>query len=650
LAALRRPDGFTFIGVKNTAISLVLLACGLAGKAQWYNPEKVNNKAQMVYSGAVNALQDGDMATGKTLLRRAIAMDPRFVDAWLSMAGAHGQLKQYDSAVLAYRAAFGLDSLYAQEMLLPYSINLAGLGNFDAAQQAIEQLLTTPNLHPRTLEAAKFRLKTYQFAQQFSAKYGSVSINPRNLGDSINSTQSEYYPSFTINDSLFVFTRRGKGVREDFIKSEKTPAGNYGKAAAVGGQLNEEPRKGGTSMSPDGDWLLYAAELSRSGFGNFDIYLSYATPDGWSPPYNLGEAVNTEFWESSPSISPDKQTLYFSSSRPGGFGGKDLYTSQRQPNGQWTAAQNMGPNFNTSADELAPFIHSDNQTLYFTSGGHPGYGGSDVYLCRKGPGGEWSLPQNLGYPINTVEDEGSLMVTADGKSAYYASNRADSRGGLDLYTFDMPTHARPKRTLWVQGSITDATSGKGLPSAIELKDVTTGQVLELVQTDETGRYLVTLPVGRPYTFTVNRKGYLYYSDAFEINEQARDTSFIKNIALQSIALNTSIELKNILFETNAFVLKPASYLELDKLAQLLKDNATLKVEISGHTDNVGKPTDNLALSSKRAKAVVAYLVSKGIGPTRLSSKGYGSTKPVADNKTEAGRARNRRTEMKVVGL
>ncbi|TAD82495.1 MAG: flagellar motor protein MotB [Bacteroidetes bacterium] len=638
------------MAVKHSIIFLAFSFWAMASKAQWYNPEKVSRKAQAVYNGAVEALQDGNMVAGKTLLRNALSLDRRFVDAWLSMAGACGQLKQYDSAVLAYGTAFELDSVYAQEMLLPYSINLAALGRFEAAQSTAERLLSKPNLHPRTVEAAKFRLKTYQFAVDFAAKYGSFSFNPTNLGDSINSAQSEYYPSFTINDSLFVFTRRGKGIREDFIKSQKTPTGNYALAKAVGGKLNEEPRKGGSSMSPDGDWLFYAAELSRAGYGNFDIYLSYATPDGWSAPFNLGGNINTEFWESSPSISPDKQTLYFSSSRPGGFGGKDLYTSQRLPNGQWTPAQNMGPNFNTTADELAPFIHTDNQTLYFTSGGHPGYGGSDVYLCRKGPAGHWSVPQNLGYPINTIEDEGSLIVTANGKSAYYASNRADSRGGLDLYTFEMPLHARPKRTLWVQGTVADAASGKGLPSTIQLKDIATGQVLEQVQTDETGRYLVTLPVGRPYTFTVNRKGYLYYSDAFEIAEQARDTAFVKNITLQAIALNQITQLKNIFFESNTFALNPASFVELDKLVQLLAENASLKVEISGHTDNVGKSADNLLLSSRRAKAVVAYLTSKGIGAARLTSKGFGSTKPIADNKTEAGRASNRRTEMKVVGL
>jgi outer membrane protein OmpA-like peptidoglycan-associated protein len=414
--------------------------------------------------------------------------------------------------------------------------------------------------------------------------------------------------------------------------------------------LNEEPAKGGITISQDGEWMLFAGNFSRSGFGNFDIYLTTSTPTGWSDPYNLGENINTEFWESSPSISPDKQTLYFSSNRPGGFGGKDLYFSRRQPNGSWGPAENMGPNFNTPADDLAPFIHSDNQTLYFTSGGHPGYGGSDIYVCRKGPNGEWSVPENLGYPINTIGDEGSMIVTADGKTAYYASNAVDTRGGLDLYSFELPAFARPKRTLWIKGQVSDAATKKGLPSAVELKEISSGSVLERVMTDERGNFLVTLPVGLDYTFTVNRKGYLFYSDNFLLATKPSDSTYRKDIALQPIVVNSSLELKNILFETNSFTLDPSSYTELDKVVQLMKDNPAIKVMIKGHTDNVGNAAANLTLSNNRAKSVVAYLVSKGILATRLSSKGFGASQPVATNDSEEGKARNRRTELVVTGI
>lgn len=629
---------------------LALLVClSYSANAQWYKPENVPTKAQMVYSGALQALQDGEWNTGRTLLQNALKIYPKMVDAWLSMGGMYGQLKQYDSAVYCYQHAYEMDSVYSNEMQLPWSMNLAGLGRFEEANQRIERLIANPATSFRTLPDARYRLQTYQFALNFEKEHGrQQNLNPKNLGDSINSGFAEYYPSFTIDDSLFVFTRRN-GVREDFYEALKTPEG-YSKSRLVDGALNDVPRKGALNISPDGDWLFFAGNFPGQGMGNFDIYLCTSIPDGWSDPYNLGENINTEFWETSPSISPDKQTLYFTSNRPGGYGGSDLYVSHRQPNGNWSPAENMGAGINTPKDELAPYIHTDNQTLYFTSGGHPGYGGSDIYMCRKGPGGEWSEPQNLGYPINTIEDEGSMIVTADGKTAYYAASGADTRGQLDLYSFDLPVYDRPQKTLWIKGQVTDANTKKGLPSAIELKEIATGQVLEKVITDETGNYLVTLPVGHDYTFTVNRKGYLFYSDNFLLASKPSDSTCRKDITLQPIAVNTSLELKNILFETNSFTLDPSSYTELDKVVALMKDNPSIKILIKGHTDNSGNAAANIALSNNRAKSVVGYLSSKGVAPARLAFKGYGASMPVADNDSEEGKARNRRTELVVTGM
>lgn len=635
--------------MKTLRLLFFLLLFHFSGNAQWYNPEKVNSKLQFMYSGAIEQLTDGQFAAGKALLVKALKQDPKFVDAWLSLAGACGQQKQYDSAILCYETGIALDSIYSRDYYLPYSINLAGAGRFEEAQHIIQRYLNLPNLHPRSKQAATYRSGTYAFALQAIANNkSSKEFHPLNLGDSINSNRSEYYPSFTIDDSRLVFTRRGIGFREDFYQAFKTSDG-YSLAKPIAGPLNEEESKGGLMISQDGSWLIFAGNFEE-GFGDFDLYICYADNNGWSEPFNLGSNINTEFWESSPTLSPDKQTLYFSSNRPGGFGGKDLYAVKRLPNGQWSKAENMGPNFNTTSDELAPFIHADNQTLYFTSGGHPGYGGSDIYVSRKGPGGQWSVPQNLGFPINTIEDDGSLSVAADGKTAFFASARSDSRGALDLYRFELPEYDRPFKTLWVKGVVQDAETKKGLPSAIELKNLNSGEVLQKVVTDETGNYLVTLPVGNDYSFTVNRQGYLFYSDRFELAAQPADSTYTNNILLQPIRINSSLELKNILYETNSFQLNPSSYVELDKLVQLLQDNPSVKVQINGHTDNVGKPADNLLLSTNRAKSVVAYLVSKGVVATRLTAKGFGSSKPIADNSTEAGRAKNRRTELQIVGL
>jgi len=277
-----------------------------------------------------------------------------------------------------------------------------------------------------------------------------------------------------------------------------------------------------------------------------------------------------------------------------------------------------------------------------------GYGEDDLFYARKGPKGDWSIPENLGYPINTIYKEGTLFIAADAKTAYYASDRSDSKGGLDIYSFILPENIRPNKTLWVKGKVFDKKTTKGLPSAVELIDLNTKQMISKVQTDEKGNYLITLPVGKDYAFNVNRKGYLFYSDNFSLTNHSPDSTYEKNIPLQPIEANASVVLKNVFFDVNKFDLKSESEAELDIVVQLMNDNPSVKIQIGGHTDNVGKPADNLALSNNRAKSVVTYLISKGIPATRLSSKGFGETQPVADNKTEEGKALNRRTEMKVI--
>ncbi len=610
-----------------------------------------NPKAQKAYDDAMLQLRDDLVKDAIPLLGKAIEYDPDFIEAYLSLAGVYGSLKDYTTAVKYYESAQSKDSVYFKYYLLPYSIDLAATGRFEDALKAINSFLTIPNLGEKSIKSGLYRRNSYAFAIDYAAKHPDKNyvFAPVNMGDSINSEHSEYYPSFTINDSIFVFTRHTEGIREDFMQSTLTPTG-YTKAKLIEGDINAEPSKGAINISQDGQWLIFAGNFSGQGFGDFDLYISYNTPKGWSEPVNLGSNINTEFWETAPSLSPDKNDLYFCSNRPGGFGGSDLYVSHRQPNGTWSAAQNMGPFINTAGDEQAPFIHADNQTLFFTSDGLQGYGGSDLYLVRKNIDGTWGKPENLGYPINTIENEGSLFVASDGVNAYYASDRADTRGELDLYKFQLPKDARPNKTLYVQGYVTDAITKKGLPCAVELSDDSTQQLITKLQTDETGFYFITLPVGKNYTFTVNRKGYLFYSDVFALQNKLPDSTYKKDIPLQPLQLNASAAMKNIRFETNSFKLEPVSLIELNKLLQLMNDNIQIQILISGHTDNIGNDADNLKLSSNRAKAVVDYLVSKGIDAKRLTSKGFGASKPVAENTTEEGRAQNRRTEFTIMGM
>ncbi len=626
--------------------SLLLQVCF----SQHYDPKKINKKAVQLYQQAIERAQDGNMASAAGLLLQCIQIDDKYVDAYLSLAGVYGQLKSRSSSVKYYEQAFALDSDYTAEYKLPYSINLAGIGEFEKAAEAINQLLAkNPPEGSATYKAAMFRKKTYEFAMNYATKNAKKEyvFAPKNMGGNINTAESEYFPSLTIDGNELVFTRRIRNFNEDFYYSKKTDS-TWAVAKAMEGNVNTTQNEGAQNISQDGQWLVFTGCNRPDGFGGCDIYISYNTPEGWSEAINLGGKINSDQWESQPCLSPDKRDLYFASKRPGGYGGSDIYVSHLQPNGRWGEPENLGPDINTSADESGPFIHADNQTLYFASNGLPGYGGNDLFYTRKGPGGKWSLPVNLGYPINTIDDEGTIFITAHGETAYYASDRTDSKGGLDIYSFILRKDVRPYKTLWVKGQVYDKKTTKGLPSSVELIDLATNQPITKVQTDETGNYLLTIPVGKDYAFNVNRRGYLFYSDHFLMLNRSPDSTYEKNIPLQPIEKNASIILKNIFFEINKFEIKPVSETELDKLVQLLNENPGLKIEISGYTDNVGKPADNLLLSNNRAKAVVSYLIAHQISPQRLISKGYGEANPVADNNTEEGRALNRRTEMKVI--
>jgi outer membrane protein OmpA-like peptidoglycan-associated protein/tetratricopeptide (TPR) repeat protein len=638
--------------MKNHCILSLALLLSCVCRAQVkssYDPDKVNKKAAQLYSRALDLAQGDDFKSGIALLQQAVRIDATFEDAYLSMAGMYGELKNYQGAIDNYEKARAIDSVYFMDYNLPYSINLAGKGAFDQALAAVNVFLTVTDLNETSRKAGEYRKTCYRFALDYAASHPTTGykFQPQNLGDSINSEVSEYYPTITIDGDKLIYTRRVNNINEDFYESDRVN-GVWQKSRSLPGNINTDNNEGAQNISQDGQWLIFTGCNFPDGHGSCDLYISYLTADGWSAAENLGDSINTESWESAPSLSPDKRDLYFASRQPDGYGGSDIYVSHRGLNGRWSSPVNLGPVINTAGDEGTPFIHADNQSLYFTSNGHPGYGGDDLFISRKEPDGSWGKPENLGYPINTIENEGSLVITADGKTAYYASDRADSKGGLDLYSFEMREDIRPAHTLWVKGKVFDLKTRKGLPSSVVLTDLSTGRVVSDLQTDETGNYLITLPKGKDYAFDVNRRGYLFYSENFPLSKEQGDTAFHIDIPLQPIETNAAIVLKNIFFDPNEYAVKPESGAELNAVVQLMKDNPTLHIQINGHTDNSGKPAENKTLSENRARAVTNYLIARGIASARLSFKGFGDTQPVADNATPEGKAKNRRTELFVV--
>jgi len=487
-----------------------------------------------------------------------------------------------------------------------------------------------------------------------------VPFSPVNMGENINSTDHEYFPSITTDGNTLLFTRNLKdagamaGYQEDFYIGKQSGANEWEIASSMGPPINTADNEGAPSISADGQIIIYAGCNRPDGKGSCDIYYARKVGNRWAKPINIGPPINTRNWETQPSFSSDGKTLYFvrGTVTREGIKNQDIYYSQLSKDGYWGDPVSISSKINTPDREESVYIHPDNQTLYFSSNGHIGMGGLDIYMCKKQPNGEWGNPINLGYPINTNNDENSLLVSPNGEIAYFASNRQGGKGGLDLYQFDLYKEARPERLTYVIGKVFDARSKKPIGATFELIDLETAQtVIESESNIGNGEFLVSLTANKNYALNVSKNGYLFYSENFSLKEIA-DLSkpFQLDIPLQPIDVGMIGELKNIFFETGQFNLKEESKAELQKLVDFLTLNKTLKIELSGHTDNVGDKKMNLALSQNRAKAVYDYLIGKGIAAERLTYAGYGDTQPKVSNDTPENRAKNRRTEFKVTAI
>ena len=627
--------------------SWLLLTCGCA-VAQ---PKTVVKRAQQLTEQGFIRLEEGETLQAIALFRESIRLDSNQARSFVGLGLGHAERKQHPQSVQALQRARQIDATAMHPYLPVLAEELAGNGAFETALLLTDSLLRTP--YAELISVKKYLEKKrarFLFAVEYQAKILDTSyrFEPRNLGPLVNSTDPEYLPSLTIDGKQLAFTRNRGGRNEDFFATELDSNGQWQSSKPLPGEVNTPTNEGAMHISQDGEWMVFTACSRADGYGGCDLYISYKTPNGWTPGKNLGGRINTDQWETQPCLSPDKRSLYFVSRRPGGYGGSDIYVSHLLQNGRWDDPVNLGPTINTTGDEQCPFLHADNQTLYFTSPIWPGYGNDDLFLSRKQADGSWSVPENLGYPINTIDREGSLIIAADGVTAYYASNRSDSYGDMDLYQFGLPPHARSTPTYWVKGTITDRTNDKPIAALLNLREAESGKEITQVQADANGNYLVTLPAGLNYLLTVRHPGYFFHSETFELKKNIDVKPRLIDVRLQPFSVDTAVVLRHVYFRTNRAELSDSSRAELINLADLLSENPGLIVEISGHTDNQGAATDNLSLSKRRAEAVVQFLTKLGIPSAQLQSKGYGATRPIADNNTPEGRAKNRRSEMKIL--
>ncbi|HRI61936.1 MAG TPA: OmpA family protein [Saprospiraceae bacterium] len=619
----------------------------------YFTIESAPNKAKNAYNDGVMEARQGNTAIAIGYFEQALKVCPTFIDAQLLWAGSQLKIKDYARAEEGFEKVIALDEKYQPGAFFTLALSEWEQDKFEDAAFHAEHYLKTNSPDPDLLREAKRLAANARFAA--TAVKNPVSFDPKPVGNGVNSPADEYLPSLTADGSTMIFTRRDF-IDENFYQSE-FKNGKWATAEPLEG-VNTNQNEGAQHISPDGSWLVFTACNRRDdgSQGSCDLYWSQLKSGSWTKPVPFSAAINSTDWDAQPCISADGKTLFFSSMRPGGKGGRDLWLTTRQPGGKWSKPENLGPGINTDLDEQTPFLHPDGQTLYFTSDGLPGMGENDLFLVRRQPDGSWGTPQNLGYPINTKANEGTLTVSLDGRTAYFAANRADSQGGIDIYQFELPANARPQPVTYARAKVKDAVTGKPLVAKVEFTDLQSGQSYISANTKADGSFLVCLPAGKDYALNVNKEKYLFYSENFNLTETATfDKPFLLNIDLQPIEISPDaatpsskpIALRNVFFETGSAALLASSSSELDRLTALLTEVPSLRIQINGHTDNVGDDAFNQKLSEARAKSVYDYLIAKNITGDRLKYKGFGETQPVETNDTAEGRGRNRRTEFVV---
>ena len=639
-------------------LTLVFYFCSISAVYTQNTPLSTKSKrAAAMFTEAINYYDQKDYQKAMRMLDKATQEDSGFVESYILKGDILSDQQYIREAIVQYKKAIAVGPDFSPSVYY-ITANLELLiGLYPEALKDYEKFLSYSDQPKEKQDKANKGIKSCDFGINSMAH--PVPFKPVNLGDSINSPYDDYMNAVTADEQELFLTRKlprthpadkeATEFNEDFYEAKKVDS-VWGKAYNLGPPINTEENEGALCISPDGKYIFFAACNRPDGYGSCDLYWSRRTGDLWSTPENMGPVVNSSSWDSQPSFSSDGKTLYFASNREGGKGRSDIWKTELQSDGSWSIPVNLGDSINTKFEDMAPFIHPDNRTLYFASRGHQGMGGFDLFVARMDEKGNWSSPVDLAYPINTYADEVNLVVNAKGDVAYISSDKLGGKGKMDIYSFKLYKEAQPIMVTYFKGIVFDKDSKKRLEAKFDLTDLASGKVVSSSSSDPlTGEFLLSLPTEKNYGLNVSKESYLFYSDHFELKgENSKAKPFIYNVPLEPIRVGQTVILKNIFFDTDKYDLKEESISELTRLIQLLRKNPQLHIEISGHTDNHGSSDHNIVLSRNRAQAVYNYLIANGIAKERLSYAGYGMTRPIDTNDTEQGRANNRRTEFSVV--
>jgi outer membrane protein OmpA-like peptidoglycan-associated protein len=644
---------------KLISATLILLFLGFTLNVEAQSKEKElrtkSSKAKKQFEKAIAEIEADNLPNAIVYLNAAIKIDPQFTDAYIVKGDCYMNMGDCKSALEASYVALKQDPDYSPSLYYMIGIQEMQCGLYPEAVDHFEAYLKHPKANfIKTKTVNEYLNKAYYAVRMMN---NPVKYSPVNMGREINDTTDEYLPAITADESVLVYTvRRPRdhftacakcSTEEDFYSSEKDSAGNWKLRSYMKG-VNSPYNEGAQCVSPDGKYLIFTICNREDGLGSCDLYWSKRIGQRWTTPRNLVRPVNSDAWESQPTFSSDGKTVYFVSNRVGGVGASDIWKTTMVKEGEFSRPENLGKVINTQGDEVSPFIHPDNKTLYFASTGHPGFGGKDLFIARIDSSGNWGEPKNVGYPINTVDDELNMVVNTSGDKGYLSSSKEGGYGGLDLYWFELDERLRPEVVTYFKGFVYEAP----LEAEVELIDLKTGVTFVKTKSDpSTGNFLICLPTNHDYLLNVNHPEYLFYSDHFALRGvHDKLNPYIKDVPLKTFKIGETVVLKNVFFDTDQFILKEESRIELDRLVELMKRNVRVKIEIGGHTDNQGSKEHNITLSQNRAAAVRTYLIDHGIAKERLTSAGYGMSKPIASNDAEVGRALNRRTEFKIVGF
>lgn len=483
-----------------------------------------------------------------------------------------------------------------------------------------------------------------------------VNITIANLGSNVNSQYPEYSPVLSADEKVLIFTTRRPGFNntidqrdgmyfEDIYMCEKS--GDSWSEARPLAVLNTPGHEATMGISADGQQLFIYKDFNGDG----NIYTSLLNGNEWAQPVKMSDNVNSKSWEPSASLSPDGNTLYFVSNREGGFGGRDIWRSVKLPNGDWSKPTNLGPEINSPFDEDAPSIQADGITLYYASNGPRSMGGFDILFATWNEENGWSEPVNIGYPVNSSDDDLFFIPTADNTHAYYSTATGpDGNGEKDICFLTFPDKEQTPLTV-LSGEITSIFGGAAPGAIITVTDVETGELIGTYKPNSaTGRYVIILPPGKNYAVTYEAEDFLFQSDNINIADSMAYQQIERPVELAPLQVGQKIVVRNIFFDSGKSVLKPESKAELDKLVALMKRYPQLIIEIDGHTDASGSDELNQRLSEQRAESVANYLVENGIERSRLRTKGFGEKTPIAINynpngsPNRPGMALNRRFE------